>query len=157
MEIKTLSDNGIEFIAHEEGCILHPYRDKVGIWTIGIGCTYYASGIRVGPTDSPLTLEEAHALFRTVAKLYEDTVWSVTRDDINQNMFDALVSLCYNIGISHFKGSTVLKMVNSSPHNHSIRDAFLAWDEGRNPVTGKLVVLQDLVARRKREAFLYLS
>lgn len=156
MEIKNLSDNGVKFIAYEEGCILHPYKDSVGVWTIGIGCTYYASGIRVAPTDPSLTFAEAYALFRTVAKLYEDTVWSVTRDDITQNMFDALVSLCYNIGQAHFKSSTVLKICNAGPHDYSIRDAFLLWDKGTDP-TGKLHVLPGLEARRKREAYLYLS
>lgn len=157
MEIKTLSDNGIKFIAKEEGCILHPYKDEAGIWTIGIGCTYYANGIRVKPTDEILTISEAYALFRIISKVFEDTVWSVTRDDITQNMFDALVSLSYNIGIGHFKSSTVLKMVNLNPHNYGIREAFLMWDKRMDPRTGQLVVSAGLEARRKREAFLYLS
>nr|WP_146749937.1 lysozyme [Mucilaginibacter rubeus] len=31
-------------IKNEEGVVLHAYKDIVGVWTIGIGCTYYPNG-----------------------------------------------------------------------------------------------------------------
>jgi lysozyme len=33
------SSKGVEFIAGFEGCVLHPYQDAVGVWTIGYGHT----------------------------------------------------------------------------------------------------------------------
>lgn len=148
-EIKTVSPAGIDFLIKEEGCILHPYKDSVGIPTIGIGCTYYEDGSRVKMTDPAITKDRAIELFRNVLKHYETTVWSITRDDINQNMFDALTSLCYNIGVGAFKGSTVIKRVNVNITDQSITQAFEMWrNAGGKPI---------LLGRRRREAKLYFS
>jgi lysozyme len=149
MEIKTVSQNGIDFLIKEEGMILKPYKDAVGIPTIGIGNTYYEDGARVKMTDKPITKERAISLFKTVLQHYETAVWSVTRDDINQNQFDALVSLCYNIGVAGFKGSTVARRVNANPSDPSIKAAFEMWkNAGGRPI---------LLNRRRREAKLYFS
>src|SRR6478752_6072176 len=103
MEIKSLDTIGLDFLVKEEGVVLHPYLDSVGIPTIGVGCTYYEDGTRVKMTDPPITRERAINLFKNVLKNYETTVWSVTRDDISQNQFNALVSICFNIGVTGFK------------------------------------------------------
>lgn len=148
MEIKKVSDKGLDFLAKEEGCVLRPYKDAVGIPTIGIGCTYYEDGSRVKMTDSPISRERAYQLFRNLLDTYEKGVWSVTRDDINQNQFDALVSICFNIGVAGFKASTLLKRVNKNPNDPAITEAFEMW---RNAANKKNLLL----ARRKREAKLY--
>lgn len=146
MEIKSMNENGINFLIQEEGIVLKPYLDSVGIPTIGIGCTYYENGTRVKMTDPPITRARAIQLFKNVLKTYETAVWSVTRDDINQNQFNALVSICYNIGVVGFKGSTLLKRVNNNPKDASITEAFKMW---RKPAV--------LLNRRIREAKLYFS
>lgn len=146
MEIKSMDLAGINFLVKEEGLKLKPYLDSKGIPTIGIGCTYYENGERVKMTDPPLTREKVIQLFRTVLKLYETTVWSVTRDDISQKQFNALVSICFNIGVNGFKGSTLLTRVNHNPKDPKITNAFLMW---RKPI--------ELLGRRKREAQLYFS
>ncbi len=142
-EIKTLDKKGIDFLIKEEGIALHPYLDSVGISTIGIGNTYYENGGRVKMTDSPITKERAIELFKSVLKHY---VWSVTRDDITQNQFSALVSLCYNIGVGGFKGSTLVKRVNKNPNDIKIAEAFKMW---KKPTV--------LLPRRKREVALYFT
>lgn len=148
-EIKTVSENGIDFLIKEEGMILKPYLDAVGIPTIGIGCTYYEDGTRVKMTDKPITKERAIDLFKNLLQHYEKAVWSVTRDDITQNQFDALASLCFNIGVAGFKGSTVVKRVNANPADQSIKAAFEMWkNAGGRPL---------LLNRRRREAKLYFS
>jgi lysozyme len=147
-EIKSVDKKGLEFITNEEGCILRPYRDAIGIPTIGIGSTYWEDGSRVKMTDKPITKTRALELFKNVLKSYETTVWSVTRDDINQNQFNALVSICFNIGVNGFKGSTLLKRVNNNPKDQTIRQAFEMW-KNAGPKKGLLL------ARRKREADLY--
>ncbi len=146
MEIKSMDLDGINFLIKEEGLVLHPYLDSVGVPTIGVGCTYYENGERVKMTDPTLSRERAIQLFRNVLKNYETAVWSVTRDDINQKQFNALVSICYNIGVQGFKGSTLLKRVNSNPTDPAIVAAFLMW---KKPIV--------LLSRRKREANLYFS
>jgi lysozyme len=102
-EIKTLDQRGRDFLAKEEGIVLHPYPDSVGIPTIGIGCTYYPGGRKVTLKDPPLpNAQAAWDLFDKVNNNFLLTVYSTTRDDINQNQFNALVSLCYNIGPGAF-------------------------------------------------------
>lgn len=148
-EIKTMDKKGIDFLSVEEGLRLKPYPDSKGIPTIGIGCTYYENGTRVKLTDPPITKERALNLFQNIRDYYEKTVWSVTRDDITQNQFNALVSICYNIGVAGFKGSTLLKRVNKNPNDPSITEAFKMWrNSGGKPI---------LLGRRIREAKLYFS
>lgn len=149
-EIKTLDQRGRDFLAKEEGIKLKPYLDSVGIPTIGIGCTFYPGGRRVTMKDKPLKdVPAAWALFDAVNSNFLFTVYSTTRDDINQNQFNALLSLCYNIGPAGFKGSTVLKLVNKNPNDPKISPAFEMWrNAGGKPI---------LLARRKREAKLYFS
>jgi lysozyme len=145
-EIKSMDEKGIEFLGNEEGLRLSVYRDIVGIATIGYGNTYYADGTKVKMTDPPITKEQAIELFKTILKHYETAVWSVTRDDINQNQFNALCSLAYNIGVGGFKSYTGVKRVNANPNDPRITEAFKMW---RKPAV--------LLARRKREAALYFS
>lgn len=149
-EIKTLDQRGRDFLAKEEGIILKPYLDSVGIPTIGIGCTFYPGGKRVTMQDKPLKdVQAAWDLFDAVNSNFLFTVYSTTRDDINQNQFNALLSLCYNIGTAGFKGSTVLKLVNKNPNDPKIGDAFRMW----NKAGGKPILL----GRRNREVKMYFS
>ena len=149
MEIKNISRKGLLFIGKEEGCILKPYLDAVGVPTIGYGNTYYENGVRVTMKDPAITKERALSLFLNTLSFYEKGVWSNTRDDINQNQFDALVSLTYNIGVNAFKGSTVLRLVNKNPADLKITNAFKMWkNAGGKPI---------LLNRRIREANLYFS
>lgn len=148
-EIKTMDQSGIDFLMQEEGLRLKPYLDSAGIPTIGVGCTYYEDGRRVTMKDPAITKEQAISLFKNVLKPYETTIWSVTRDDINQQQFNALTSLAFNIGTNGFKGSTVLKLVNKNQNDPAIGKAFELWKSaGGKPV---------LLGRRKREAKLYFS
>lgn len=148
MEITEVSEEGVQSLIKEEGLVKRPYLDSVGIPTIGVGMTYYPdTGKKVTLSDPPLTTDRAIALFKKMLKNFEQSVYSVTRDDINHNQFDAMVSLSYNIGVNGFKGSTLVKRVNNNPNDPTITDAFLMWkNAGGKPI---------LLSRRKREASLY--
>ena len=154
MEIKKLDKTGWNFLIQEEGLKLDPYRDDAGVPTIGIGMTYYPeTGKRVTMKDKRLKdRTEAIRQFALILAPYEKTVWSATRDDITQNMFNALVSLCYNIGRSQkgFLGSTVLKRVNADPTDKpGITEAFKMW----RFADGQPILLE----RRVREAVFFFS
>lgn len=150
MEITQLDTAGLNLIKSFEGCILHPYRDSVGIPTIGYGQTYYPdTGKKVALSDAHITQAEADAMFLQILKPFELAVYSTTRDNINQNQFNALVSLTYNIGTGAFKGSTVHRLVNADPNDPNIRGAFLMWkNAGGKPI---------LLGRRIKEADLYFT
>lgn len=151
-EITELSNKGVQFLMQEEGLVKRPYLDSAKIPTIGVGMTFYPdSGRKVKMSDPPLTTEQAIRYFRMMVKQFELGVYSVTRDDINHNQFDALTSLTYNIGTGAkgFKGSTLLKKVNANKEDPSIKTEFEKWKYA----DGKPILL----ARRKREAILYFT
>jgi lysozyme len=151
MEVQQLDQKGIDFLIHEEGIILHPYKDSVGVWTIGCGMTYYpGTGKKVTMLDPVLTFEQAKEYFSQIVKPFELAVYSTTRDSITQNQFNALVSLAYNIGTGGFKGSTVHRLVNAAVSGDELKAAFLMWSKAGSD---KLA----LKGRRIREYNLYMT
>lgn len=146
MEIKEMSENGLKFLMNNEGVVLKPYLDTKGIPTIGVGNTYYEDGAKVTMADPPITQKRAMELFRWILKHYELAVYSNTRDDITQNQFDSLVSFTYNVGVSAFKNSTLLKRINARSSDQSIKNAFMMWNKPK-----------EIIGRRKREVDLYFS
>lgn len=143
-----ISNNGISFLKKEEGLRLKAYQDQVGVWTIGHGNTYYENGQKVKSGDQ-ITEARAEELFRNKLKEFENAVNKTITAKVNQNQFDAMVSLCYNIGVGGFAKSTVAKLVNHNPENGAIKSAFEAWrNAGGKPI---------LLNRRQREYRLYSS
>lgn len=150
MEITKLDQEGLLFLTHEEGCVLHPYKDSVGIPTIGIGMTYYpTTGKRVTMWDPSITMQQALDMFSQMVKPFELAVYSSARDDINQHQFNALVSLCYNIGTGGYKGSTVHRLVNANVSGDQLKAAFLMWSKAGGQIS------LSLKERRVREFNLY--
>ena len=149
-----LSPNGFLLIAEFEGLRLSPYYATVeekakGIVTIGYGSTFYPNGTKVKITDTPITKTKAMELLQITANSFAEKVNDLIKKEVNQNQFDAMVSLAYNIGIGAFKVSSVLRLVNSNPNDPNIKNWFLAW----NKQAGK--VLSGLTARREKEVKLY--
>lgn len=144
-----ISQQGIDLIKSFESFVSKPYADAVGIITIGYGSTYYLDGRRVSMSDEPITEQQASELLE--ATFENDFAKHIPV--VNQNQFDALGSLIYNIGSSAFKKSTLYKKVLANNNDKSIEQEFLKWNKGR--VNGKLVELRGLTIRRKKEAELY--
>lgn len=125
-----------------EGCRLTAYRCPAGVWTVGYGHT----GSDVIP-GKRITQAEADALFEADIRKFADSVDTTLKGArVNNNQFDALVSLAYNIGIGAFAKSTLLTKVLADPGNSGIRAEFARWIRGG----GK--VLPGLVKRRTAEA-----
>lgn len=151
---KMFDLSGQKFLAIAEGTKYRAYLDSVGVWTIGRGITEYEDGTKVKRGDS-VTVEREITLFNNTVKKYVANVNKKVTSNVNQNQFNALVSICYNIGIAGFNGSTLLKKVNRNPNDPTIRSAFASWKFGT--VNGKKQVIKGLVNRRKSEADLYFS
>jgi len=124
---------------------LHPYKDTKGIPTIAIGNTFYPDGTKVTMSDPTINIKRAYEIFSAVSKDFQKAV-SDTNPNLNQNQFNALFSLCYNIGIHAYQNSTVHRLVSANPNDPDIGEAFEMW---RNP--------PELLKRRKREVDLYFS
>lgn len=149
-----LSNAGMALIKQFEGFRSAPYRDAVGVPTIGYGNTYYLDGRKVSMSDKPLTKDEAHQLKmditnRDFAPAVRKALAS-SKVAITQNMFDACVSLAYNIGVGGFARSSVVRHLNAG-NKQAAADAFLLW----NKAGGK--VLKGLDNRRRAERALFLS
>ena len=145
-----LSANGFKLLGELEGIVLRPYRDSVGIPTIGIGSTYYEDGTKVKMSDKAITKERAIQLAKNVVKSFEAQVNKSILPTMVQNQFDAMVLLCYNIGESGFARSSVVRNFNAG-NIQKAADSFLLW----NKAGGKVV--RGLVNRRNIERTLFLS
>jgi lysozyme len=106
-----ISEDGVNAIKQWEGCVLSAYRCSAGVPTIGYGHTKTA---KMGMT---ITLEQAEMLLKQDLKEYVRAVNSLVSIPISQNQFDALVSFCFNVGISAFKHSTLLRLLNENNLN----------------------------------------
>ena len=152
----TLSQKGLNLIKQFEGFRSAPYRDSVGVWTIGYGNTYYPNGKKVSASDKHLTESEASKLKQDIInKDFSPSVnlllkKEIEQGKITQNMFDALVSLIYNIGIGALARSSVIRHLKAGD-KESAAKAFLMWDKAK----GK--TLKGLTIRRQKESDLFLS
>ena len=150
------SENGLKLIQEFENFVNAPYLDSARVWTIGYGSTYYPNGKPVTGRDKPITREYAETIQRhVIATDFEPVINDLLKKEIasgfiTQNMYDAIVSLTYNIGINGFKRSSVLRLLKQGDKSNA-RNAFLLW----NMAGGK--VLRGLVRRRERERKLFLN
>lgn len=156
-----LSKRGADMMKRYEGFRSAPYRDMVGVWTVGYGNTYYPDRSKVKATDAHLTEPQAAQLAMDIINLdFSSGVNKLFADEIasgklNQNMFDALVSLAYNIGIGALSKSNSVTGNIKKGNYKAAADGFLLWDKGR--VNGKLQPINGLTRRRKEERELFLS
>ena len=139
---------GVDLICGFEGKRLAAYDDGVGVWTIGFGTTVYPNGIKVMKGDT-CTEAQAKTYMAHDLKKFEATVNKAVTVQLNQNQFDALLSLAYNIGTNAFSKSTLVKKLNAN----DIRGAADQFDVWVN-AGGKR--MQGLVNRRAKEKEVFL-
>ena len=142
-----ISKKGLDLIKEFEGYRDKAYKCPAGVWTCGYGHT---NGVK---KDTACTRQEAEEWLREDVGWAERAVSNI--DGLNQNQFDALVSLTYNIGGSAFKNSTVCRLAKQNPDNPAISSAIKMWNKIR--VNGRLQVNKGLQNRRAKEAALYFS
>ena len=141
--LMAITKSTLSYITEEEGKRNKAYRDSKGLWTIGVGHL-----IRPGEEHlitATLTDQEVEELLRSDLKWCSDAVEGAVKVPLQQAQFDALYSLCFNIGGTAFKNSTVVRKLNATD-SHGAADAILMWN--------KPAVLEK---RRKRERELFLS
>ena len=145
-----LSDRGAQLIANFEGFRSCPYRDAVGVWTIGYGSTK-----GVGPNTKCISREQALArMRREVGATYGAAVDKINRDHnlkMNQNQFDALTSFVYNVGPGGIGSNTGVGRALRRGHWREVGDEMQEWNKGGGQV------LPGLVRRRREERELLLK
>jgi lysozyme len=149
--MNKLDENGYKLIQEFEGLSLVPYLCSAKVATIGYGATFYPSSKKVTMQDQPISLATAKWMLKETANKFAADVDKMIKANINQNQFNAIVSLAYNIGLGGLAKSSLLKKVNVNPSDPTIRNSFLIW----NKAGGR--VLDGLTKRRTKEANLYFA
>lgn len=142
--IKTqrLSLVGQRLIKSFEGFCTTAYKCPAGVVTIGFGHTKTA---KLGQTITP---EQAEQLFLKDIEVFEAAVRNYVKVTINQNQFDALVSLCYNIGTEAFRRSSLVRYINRGDYNTAALELLRFVYAGKKKLPG-------LVTRRNKEYDLF--
>lgn len=131
-----------------EGCSLTAYPDPASggePWTIGYGQT--GQDITAGTVWTQAQADAA--LMQRISEL-STAIQSELAYPMNDNQLGACISLAYNIGLTAFSNSTLLKDWNAG-EVQAAADQFLVW----NRATGK--VMQGLVNRRADERSVFLG
>jgi lysozyme len=148
LNMKT-SPAGRRELTSREARKLKAYKCSAGVWTIGIGHTA-AAGPPAPKAGMVITAAEADAIFARDLVPYERAVCRAIKAPVPQAAFDALVSLCFNIGEGAFARSSVVRLLNAGDVEGAA-DAFRKW----NKVKGKAV--RGLTTRREAEREQFLS
>ncbi len=140
-----ISDEAIELIKKYEGLRLTAYRCPAGILTIGYGHT--------GPdvySGQKITSEQADELLMSDIWKAIDSVTKLVTPELNDNQLGALVSFVFNVGESHFRSSTMCKLLNLGKFQQA-SEQFDRWVYANNKI------LNGLVKRRAEEKALFLK
>ena len=141
--IMAIAKSTLDFITKEEGARNKAYKDSKGLWTIGVGHLIKADEQNL--ITATLTDEQVEDLLRSDLKWCSEAVETSVKVPLQQHQFDALYSLCFNIGETNFKKSTVVKRINANDLKGAA-DAIEMWNK---PAV--------LVNRRKREKAMFLA
>lgn len=154
----TLSDRGINCLKDYESLSLSPYDDQTGKiivdWNKNATIGY---GFLIKKKDwykfkDGICLNYAESLFHSQVYSKTANVDNTIKVEVNQNQFDAMVILTYNIGNRGFRRSSVAKLVNDSNAKTPYRSLELAWKAWKKS-NGK--VMKGLINRRKKEWRMY--
>ena len=117
---KSISQEGLELLKEIEGFSEVPINHH-GVLYIGYGFTFYENGDSCSINDMPCSKKAASRQLRSFVKPYEYCVTSAINVRISQIQYDALVLLCYDIGIMTFLRSTLLHNINAHAEPVSLK------------------------------------
>lgn len=152
-----MSPHGVHLLANEESIRYWVYDDHDGkpvkAGHILMGRATFGIGHLVKPGESfphypaEASRELVDKVFHEDLKGTVSLVNDAVKIPLNQNQFDALCMIAFNLGGPQFRGSTFLRLLNQGRYDLT-DDHFMDWryDDHRKPV---------LLARRKREAALF--
>lgn len=158
-ELMEISGNGLKKITLWEGKEYTMYKDSSGYPTIGVGHLLTKSELSTGRImiggeevfwTKGLNDSQILTLLDQDLDIAEDAVNNNVRVPLSQNQFDALVSFAFNVGISAFANSTLVKLLNQGLYDQ-VPTQLMRWTRSNG------VVVQGLINRRKHEIDLWNS
>ena len=142
-----LDEAGLKFICASEGFSAQEYLCEAGARTIGFGHLIRANE----DFSAGISREAAKKLLLTDLETYEACVNNLLDGiALSQPQYNALVSLCYNIGSSAFGASTLVKKLREGNFAEAA-DEFLRWKF----IKGK--ISKGLYNRRFKEREMFLE
>ena len=158
--IKKVSPHGLAFIRRWEGSRDRAYYCPANVLTIGVGHALTRSELASGdiiikgikcPYNLGLNNQQINDLLKRDVRHAKRAINSNVRATLEQHQYDALASFIFNIGVSAFKSSTLLKRINDKADNAEIIRQFKRWKwSGGEILTG-------LLYRREAEAQLFID
>lgn len=143
-----ISEKGLALIKRYEGLQLKAYPCRAGRWTVGYGHTH---NINMGDV---ITQEQAEAFLREDIAQVTALLNTQIKVPLTQNQYDAICSLVFNIGMTAFTTSTLLKKLNVGDYAGASAE-FMKWSKAT--VKGKKIPLPGLIKRRQAEEALFKS
>lgn len=111
----VVSRSLLSFLCSYEGMRTSVYADSGGVKTIGCGHT--GSGVNKGT----ITQDEAYRLLESDTKRFAECVTKAISVPLTQSMFDALVSLAYNVGCTGLANTGIPKLINQGHYGDAAR------------------------------------
>jgi lysozyme len=144
-----ISDEGIKLIKRFEGVRNRPYRDSIGLWTVGVG--HLIEGGRQLPEswNKTFTDSEIDALLRKDLSRFERSIRMLIKVPLRQCEYDSICSFVFNLGAGTLQRSTLRQKLNRGDKEGAARE-ILKY----NRAGGKVV--KGLVNRRNDEYQLFL-
>lgn len=109
---RRISAEGLAHVKRWEGLRLDSYRDVAGVWTVGYGHT----GSPAAPGVS-ITEQEAEVLLRADLNTAETAVSQMVKVPLTDEQHASLVSFVFNVGVTAFAKSTLLKELNAGNYD----------------------------------------
>lgn len=131
MNQRHINQAGIDLTKEFEGLRLKAYLCPSKIWTIGRGHT------RTAKPDMVITEEEADNLLASDLAMFENAISRLVTVPINDNEFSALVCFTFNVGVSNFEKSTLLKLLNRGWYEQ-VPAQLMRWNKANGEVLGGL-------------------
>ena len=104
-----ISDRGIKLIKHFEGVRNRPYRDAIGLWTIGVGHLIGDGKQLPDSYNKTFTDREIDDLLRKDLARFERGVAMLfpVSYRFTQGTYDSIISFSFNLGLGTLQRSTV--------------------------------------------------
>ena len=138
-----IKSSTLDLIHHYEGFSKSAYLDSTGRWTIGVGHQIRDSEVKL--LTANLSNKDAQKLLERDLRPCETFLKGSLGRPLNQNQFDALMSLCHNIGVDNLASSRVVFDIRRN-QLHSAANSILNWNKP-----------EELTKRRREERKLFLS
>ena len=118
----NISYAGIEALKRREGVVSTMYRDTAGLPTIGVGHLLTKDELTSGKLalsvdwHQGLTDAQIDELLRRDLDAAETAVATGVRVRLSSQQFDTLVSFAFNVGVTAFRQSTLVRLLNAGDY-----------------------------------------